>query len=835
MADRNKIDIEVSVDEREALRALNRFNREMASISKTVTQADKDLMRMARGAAQFSQSVEKATAALAANLRLQEQRANAMRSDLELSTALVRVEQSKTAAFNDQAAAVARNLTVLALFSRMMGMLAGDLRNASEMVRQTTVEFDRMAQQRLLGAQRFLAAAQMEMAALGGDAGAAGGFAARMREAKAAVDAFTNADLSKTAAIEQESTALVRTTSITVTFVGMLRQLEAAARAAGAQMLALDTHASSLQARFARTRQLAGPGALTAQPGGGRLARDTIIEVNAINQENRAFRQLTGEVAGATKAITGMTVADQKKTKALNEENTALNQSTGKTKNFKSSMGELGTVLAGFTGLGMLEFGKNALQAAADIDALKKALETAVPAGTDTAKLFEQLRQLSELTPGLTMQTTLEAFVALMPSFGRNIAATTKLIVEFANAVQSAGKGPQEFQLLMVQLGQAAAKGKVLWEDMRLILQQAPVLRELVNKAFGTQDPEELRKRAGSIENFFLQLLKQLEQQQRALPSVATKTQQFANSLKMLQAELGMTLAELIPFRKLTKDLQDLQKSWEGLPDWVKNTAGSIFIAATAVVTLGVALRGLYFALLPFKNPWVLAVLTGIAAVYGGYKAQEQQAAGAPMVPTMGGGGATGLIPGFNMLNLLKPGMALANMAFGTTKGKAVAGATAELTEEQKAMEEQKRLGKELTEGWQKYFDTIIAGQKGQETAEERRRREAEARARAREIQKAEQAAESDLIKAIGERRKVLGELVGHDFELQGRAAELRADFEKTMHDRIESVTREGGERRVQLTQKTTMAMWRKYYTDLDTLVASHNVKQANKDRERIE
>lgn len=164
-------------------------------------------------------------------------------------------------------------------------------------------------------------------------------------------------------------------------------------------------------------------------------------------------------------------------------------------------------------------FGGLAVKAAVDMEALTRAL--AVSAGSADAAA-EQLKELEEVAklPGLGFKEAIQGAVQLNTAFAEmpdRLNLTNQMLREFGNAIALTGGGKTELDRVIFQLGQIAASGKLLTQDLRPIIQTAPAVANALRAAFGTINAEAINELGLSSEQFFNRLLDGL----RTLPTAA--------------------------------------------------------------------------------------------------------------------------------------------------------------------------------------------------------------------------------------------------------------------------------------------------------------------------
>lgn len=177
---------------------------------------------------------------------------------------------------------------------------------------------------------------------------------------------------------------------------------------------------------------------------------------------------------------------------------------------------------------------------------------------------FARLVGISKL-PGIDFRGALRGSVALQ-AVGFSATGAERSLRAFSNAIALTGGGTAELDGVVRQLGQMVGHGKVLQEDWRFILSNAPAVAEASRKAFGTINPEEIEKLGLSMDQFLERLLGAMEE----LPHVTDNVQ---NALVNLGGSIQRSLGTA-----LTGQTDGITKGINALADSVEH-AGNVFRA----------------------------------------------------------------------------------------------------------------------------------------------------------------------------------------------------------------------------------------------------------------
>lgn len=220
-------------------------------------------------------------------------------------------------------------------------------------------------------------------------------------------------------------------------------------------------------------------------------------------------------------------------------------------------------VLAVFAAItaGALVLG-GAIQRAMRMENLKLSLEVVAGSAEEAQKQLKRLTELARL-PGLGFAQAIDASIKLQIGF-QNAVKDTKTRVDlaeesirqFSNAIALTGGGPDVFERVITQVTQMAAAGKVLMQDLRPIITQAPALGAALQRAFGTTSPEQINALGLSTEQFMRRWLAALAELKRAPDTASNAVVNFLNTLDIAIAKVGAPF--LGPLRDALNKLEPL-------------------------------------------------------------------------------------------------------------------------------------------------------------------------------------------------------------------------------------------------------------------------------------
>lgn len=184
--------------------------------------------------------------------------------------------------------------------------------------------------------------------------------------------------------------------------------------------------------------------------------------------------------------------------------------------------------------------GAVSVDAAVRLDSLKRGL-TAITGSSDEAS--RQLTRLTELAklPGIGFEEAIQGSIRLQ-AVGFSAQEAERNLKEFANAIALTGGGRDELARVTIQLGQLAAKGKVLSQDLRPIIEAAPAVGRALLQAFGTVNSEDIQALGLSTKQFLDILVSQLGELPRAAAGAKNSFENFRDEIFRAAAVVGEAL-----------------------------------------------------------------------------------------------------------------------------------------------------------------------------------------------------------------------------------------------------------------------------------------------------
>ncbi len=274
-----------------------------------------------------------------------------------------------------------------------------------------------------------------------------------------------------------------------------------------------------------------------------------------------------------------------------------------------SGLSSAGRILTVALTAPLAAIGVLATKNAVEFDSLRRGLEVMAGSADEAGRQLGRLRELAK-APGLGFQEAIQGSIRLQ-AVGFSAESAEKQLKEFANAIALTGGGREELSRVTVQLGQLAAKGKIVAQDLKPIIEAAPAVGQALLKAFGTVNSEDIQKLNLSTEEFFKRLDGALEALPRAAAGAKNSFENFADSVFIASVAIGDAI--LPPLTRLINTLEpiilQLADTFKNLSPQVQSLIIGIGLLAAAAGPLLVALGGIVTA--------AGELVTALGAVFG--------------------------------------------------------------------------------------------------------------------------------------------------------------------------------------------------------------------------
>lgn len=253
-----------------------------------------------------------------------------------------------------------------------------------------------------------------------------------------------------------------------------------------------------------------------------------------------------------------------------------------------ATLSKIGTSLTQSISLPLALMGGAAIQAAGQFESLKLAMEaTFKNAGRTVEEAHAEVEALRKaaLAPGLDFPQAVAASIRLQ-SVGISAEKARNVIIELANSVASTGGTAQNLESVTVQMSQMISKGKVLSQDLRIVQENLPIISDLMKKAFGTSNAEQIQALGLTGKQFVEGITKEMTKLNRVEGGISNAIVNAGSAIKQFLASIGNELNKVFNIGeksdRFAAFLQDATKWFQGLSNSTKELAAGFSLALLA-------------------------------------------------------------------------------------------------------------------------------------------------------------------------------------------------------------------------------------------------------------
>jgi tape measure domain-containing protein len=429
-------------------------------------------------------------------------------------------------------------------------------------------------------------------------------------------------------AISDLAIAQTKLNDVSAPFIA-IEQKKKAAQEAATRVLAEQSQQYKLHQISVREAQAAQSQLNKSQAEAQRVANQLKAENDRLTKSNSDYITSLRQQVQVAKA-TGIEAEKLKNSFKLNatatkeqrDETAKLTEELGRLKEAqkqpKSGLDQL--VLAGkaFIGLSIVqklgEWGKAFVTTADEIQSLRTQIGGLTGSQEDAANKLQQLTVIANKN-GVTIKNTARAYSDLYlsaKSMGKTSNDVIQLVSNLQLAARLSGAKSDEASRAITQLSQAFAIGKVQGQDFKAMIQNMPIILDLMSKATG-KSAGELRRMAtdGKFTTDMMfklnDLTKQLEDKTSKLPrTVEQASNALSNSLGLavdtLNQKLGITITLAKGLDSLAKTLDQSTRMASGTFNEYNQLGKQVDIVASGIERLKEVSKGIDPASMTGKN-----------------------------------------------------------------------------------------------------------------------------------------------------------------------------------------------------------------------------------------
>ena len=274
--------------------------------------------------------------------------------------------------------------------------------------------------------------------------------------------------------------------------------------------------------------------------------------------------------------------------------NKAIKEAEKSLRGAVSSFSSIGNSLSLALSAPLAAFGAMSVKAAGDIESLRFALEgTMKDAGRSVDEARQEMEALRKaaMAPGLDFAQAVKGSVRLQ-SVGKSAEEARQIIVQLANALALSGGTADQLDGVTRQFAQMIGKGKILQEDLSIILENMPALAKVMKDTFGTTNAEMMRDMGVTVEDFIAKLTTGMEKLPRAQGGIANAIVNAQNAITQALASVGEELNKTFNISGKLDDfakwISETAAAFQNLDDGTKRLIGGFVVFAA---TLGPAFK----------------------------------------------------------------------------------------------------------------------------------------------------------------------------------------------------------------------------------------------------
>jgi len=256
--------------------------------------------------------------------------------------------------------------------------------------------------------------------------------------------------------------------------------------------------------------------------------------------------------------------------------------------------GSIGNAMSASLTLPIIGIGAAAISAAGDFESLDKALKvTMTDAGYSIGQATKELAELQRisLAPGIDMEQAVKGSLRLQ-AVGFSAEKARGVLVELANALASSGGSAEQLDGVTRQFAQMSSKGKVMQEDLTIILENMPSLAKVLMDTFGTTNAEAIRKMGVNSEEFINKITEGLSKTTRVQGGIKNAINNAQVALKQFFATIGDGINEAYNLDTVGTSINEkLQRMADAFRNLDPETKKSIFNFALFVAAVGPAVK----------------------------------------------------------------------------------------------------------------------------------------------------------------------------------------------------------------------------------------------------
>jgi tape measure domain-containing protein len=262
--------------------------------------------------------------------------------------------------------------------------------------------------------------------------------------------------------------------------------------------------------------------------------------------------------------------------------------------------------------LPILGVGAAAVKTFATFDRLEKGLAAVAGSAAEGKRQFDALIDVTK-----DARTTLDLKGAVTASLqlqaaGRSAEDTINILRQLGIAATASGAASEDVGEVGRQLAQAASKGRLLQQELRIVLERIPAISQIMKEEFGVITADAIRDAGISANEFITRLTKAIEENERLQSiqiSLAKAIETFGIEVQIAGKKLGETIAEAIGLQdillRVSAALSNAADAFDnlnpGLQKFIIIALGAVSAIGPLAFGIGAAAKTIPFLLSGFE------------------------------------------------------------------------------------------------------------------------------------------------------------------------------------------------------------------------------------------
>ena len=247
--------------------------------------------------------------------------------------------------------------------------------------------------------------------------------------------------------------------------------------------------------------------------------------------------RIGGDSSGFTQAIGEVN-------SALDAANRKAQATSGGFRAFGEQIGSIGSALSIGITLPVIGLGAAVINSAANMDSLKRGLIAVSGSSAEAERQLSALKEVAKL-PGLGLKEAVQGSINLQ-AVGNSAEQSQRILKVFGNALATVGRGREDLQETIRQLGQLGSRGVVTADNLKPLIERIPQLSTIIKEKFGPEaigNPAETFKKLGINSKEFIEvMLTELGKLPMVTGGAKNAIENFKDALDQTAARIGEKL-----------------------------------------------------------------------------------------------------------------------------------------------------------------------------------------------------------------------------------------------------------------------------------------------------